>query len=139
MSGLAKVPVKYDDAPLLLPARVADARSGPVGRLPLVALTDRVRLGAVPVQPEQKRLMSAFVSCPVTAAVNVYPPQVVVFMPTPKVLRVVFCWSILAAFNRVTSPGLVVTSTLVGIPVWKSLCVVSVMHPLLADVFSEKS
>ena len=52
---------------------VAEARSAPVGSPPLVARRlDSVRLGGVgPVQPVQKRLMSALVKVPVTDGVNV--------------------------------------------------------------------
>ena len=64
--------------------------SAPVGRLPLVARSESVRFGIVPVQPLQNRLMSTWVSRPVRPAVNVWPPHVVVVMPTPLMLRVVF-------------------------------------------------
>ena len=70
---------------------VAEARSAPVGRPPLVARSERVRLGVVPVQPLQNRLMSVRVSWPVTAGVNVCPPHVVIVIPTPLLLRVLFC------------------------------------------------
>jgi hypothetical protein len=56
-----------------------------------VARTLRVRLGVVPVQPLQKRWMSAFTRDPLTEGVNVCPPQVVVLTPTPEVPTVVFC------------------------------------------------
>jgi hypothetical protein len=36
----------------------------------------------------------------------------------------------LAAFDRMTLPGLVVRSTFVGTPVWKAACVVSVRQAL---------
>jgi hypothetical protein len=63
--------VWYPEAPLLKPVIVAEARSAPVGKLPLVALSESVRFGVVPVHPEQNRLMSALVNWPVTPAVNV--------------------------------------------------------------------
>ena len=77
--------------PLPNPAIVVDAMSAPVGRPPLVALSESVRLGVVPVQPLQNRLRSTRVIWPVTAGVNICPPQVVIVIPTPLVLRVVFC------------------------------------------------
>jgi hypothetical protein len=39
---------------------------------------------------------------------------------------------------RMTSPGLVVRSTFVGIPVWKSACVVSVIHAFVGAELREK-
>jgi hypothetical protein len=69
---------------------VALARSGPVGNPPLVALTDSVRFGVVPVQPLQKRLMSALTSCPERPALNVCPSHVVDVKPKPLVPRLVF-------------------------------------------------
>ena len=69
---------------------VAVARSGPVGNPPLVAWSDRVRFGVVPVQLKQKRLTSALVRFPDRLGVNVWPPHVVVVIPTPEVLSVSF-------------------------------------------------
>src|SRR5581483_11585529 len=116
---------------------VAVARSAPVGRPPLVARTLSVKFGVVPVQPEQKRLMSTFVSKPVTDGVNVCPAHVVVVMPTPLLPRVVFCWSRLG-FASTTSPGLALRSTLLGTPAWKSVCDVSVRQAPLGAVDSAK-
>ena len=59
------------------------ARSAPVGKPAAVARTDRVRLGVVPVQPLQKRPMSALNNNPLTEGVKLWPPQVVAVMPTP--------------------------------------------------------
>ncbi len=58
--------------------------SEPVGRPPLVALTERVRSGAVPVQPKQNRFMSARSNVPVIPAVKVCPHHVVVFNVLPE-------------------------------------------------------
>src|SRR5579859_3993666 len=112
--------------------------SAPVGRPALVARTESVRFGVVPVHPLQKRLISARVSRPVTEGVNVWPPHVVIVIPTPLVPRVVFCWSILGALVRITSPGLLVRSQLVKTPARKSACEVSVMQPLVGASINEK-
>jgi hypothetical protein len=58
--------------------------------------------------------------------------------PKPLVVVLVFCWSMLGAFSRMTSPGLVIRSTFVATPIWKSFCVVSVRQPLVAAAVSEK-
>jgi hypothetical protein len=44
----------------------------------------------------------------------------------------VVIWSIASGLASFTLPGVVVRSTLVAAPAWKSACVVSVMHALLA-------
>src|SRR5258708_8711445 len=108
---------------------VAAAMSAPVGRPPLVARMLRVRFGAVPVQPLQNRLTSTLVSWPVTAGVKLWPPQEVVVMPTPLLLSVAFCWSTVAAFSRMTSPGLVVRSTLGVTPLWNTSTLLPSPHP----------
>src|SRR5436305_4799066 len=84
-SGLAKFAVKKPPAPLLKPVMVAVARSGPVGTagLPAVARIETVRLGVVPAHPLQNRSRSARVSCPLTAAVKVWPAQPVELKAKP--------------------------------------------------------
>src|SRR5438046_2073295 len=76
--------------PLLKAGIVAVARSPPVGSPPEVARIETAMLDVVPVQPEQNRLMSAFVRVPFTAGVNVWPPHTVVVIPTPKFPSVSF-------------------------------------------------
>ena len=73
-----------------------------------------------------------------TPDVNVWPAQLVDVKPKPLVVTVVFCWSTVGTLSSVTSPGLVVRSTFVPTPVWKSACVVSVGQALAAAVASEK-
>ena len=97
-----------------------------------------MRLGAVPVQPLQNRLRSALVNVPVTAGRKPWANQLVAVKPKPDVLRVVFCWSRFAGFVSTTSPALLVKSVLVGTPVWKSDCDVSVRHELAEAVPSVK-
>src|SRR3954471_2211365 len=118
---------------------VALARSAPVGNPPLVARMDTARFGVVPVQLLQNRSRSTRVRLPLTPAVNVWPAQLVALIPKPLFVTVVFCWSILAAFSRVTSPGLLLKSQFVATPLWKSGCVVSVMQPFDAATVSTKS
>ena len=77
-TGVLNVPLKYEAVPLEFPTRVADARSEPVGRPPLVARIESVRLGAVPLQPLQTRLTSALTQLPLVDGVKVCPNQVVV-------------------------------------------------------------
>ena len=125
-------------APLVLVVIVADAKSAPVGKLALVARTETVTVGAAPEHTEQKRFTSACTNCPVTAGIKVWPDQAVVEMPLPLVPRVVFCWSRFGVFTSVTLPALVVKSTFVGMPVWKSSVVVSVRQALAGAVASEK-
>ena len=62
VGGLLKLAVWKPAAPLLNPVMVADARSAPVGRPPVVARRESVRFGVVPVHPLQNKLMSARVS-----------------------------------------------------------------------------
>src|SRR5437016_2173105 len=95
---------------------VALARSAPVGSPPLVLRMDTVRLGVVPVQLEQKSWTSTVVSRPVAAGIKVCPSQLVVLTDVPVVVPAVFDWSILGVFWRMTSPGLVVRSTLLVMP-----------------------
>src|SRR6266571_3483136 len=132
------VPVYHWAAPLLKPGIVAVARSLPVGSPPEVARTDSVRSGVVPVHPEQKRLMSAFVRTPLTAGVKVWPPYVVVVMPLPKLPSVSFFWSIGVRSGSWMFPGLETKSQLVGTPRWNAFCVLSVKHPLWAAALSVK-
>ena len=75
---------KSPPAPLLNPVMVAVAKSGPVGTgvAPTVARMETVMSGVVPVQPLQKRPMSALNSSPLTEDVKLCPPQVVAVMPT---------------------------------------------------------
>src|SRR5436305_6019072 len=117
---------------------VAVARSAPVGRPPLVLRIESVRFGVVPVHPEQKSWTSTFTSWPVTAGIKVCPPQLAVPKLVPVVVPAVFDWSRFGAFTRRTSPGLVVRSTLVATPVWKSAWVVSTGQALVGAVPSEK-
>jgi hypothetical protein len=71
---------------------------------------------------------------------KVCPPQEVVPKLVPVVVPAVFDWSMLGAFDKVTSPGLAARSQFVtGLAVWKSACVVSVKQPLAADAVSAKS
>src|SRR5689334_6963060 len=123
VAGLAKFAVKLPPAPLQKPAMVAVARSAPVGRLPEALRIETVMFGIVTdEQLRLNRLRSTRVSCPVTAGVKVYASHVVFLNPAPCVPSVLFCWSIVSAFNSVRSPGVVLGSTLDNRPVWKSLC-----------------
>src|SRR5205809_275485 len=96
---------------------VAVVRSAPVGRPALVLRIETVMLGVVPVQPLQKSWTSAFTSVPVTPGIKVCPPQLGVPKPVPVVVPAVFDWSTVGAFDRVTSPELVVRSRLIDTPV----------------------
>jgi len=93
------------------------ARSGPVGRLPLVARSDSMRFGNVPEQVKQNTLTSARANGPVRPAVNVWPPQFAVSMPLPLLLRPVFCWSSTGGLRRMTASGVLARSVFVGTPV----------------------
>src|SRR5438105_3866337 len=126
LTGDENVAVYQLAAPLLKPGMVAEARSLPVGTPPDVARSESVKLGVVPVQPEQKRLMSAFVNAPFTAGVNVWPPQTVVLIPTPKLPSVSFFWSTTVWLVKRTFPGLATRSQLLATPRWKAVCVLSV-------------
>src|SRR4051794_20030815 len=117
---------------------VAVARSAPVGRPPLVLRIESVRFGVVPVHPEQKSWTSSFTRLPVTAGIKVCPPQLVVEKLVPVVVPAVFDWSRVGAFDRVALPGLAARSRFVGVPAWKSSCVVSVGHALAGALASEK-
>src|SRR5436305_10204419 len=113
---------------------VAVARSAPVGRPALVFRIESVRLGVVPVHPEQKSWTSSRTSLPVTAGVKVCPPQLVVAKPVPVVVPAVFDWSMKGAFVSVTSPGLVLRSRFDDTPVWKSAWVESLGQALAGAV-----
>src|SRR5260370_40386085 len=104
------------------PVMVVDARSAPVGTagVALVALIETVIFGVVPLQPLQNSSTSALVSLPVTAGVKVWPAQLVLLKPNPLFVTVVFCWSILAPLKRMTSPGRLSRSQLVGTTRWKA-------------------
>ncbi len=117
---------------------MALARSAPLGKPAEVARRDSVRLGVVPVQPEQNRLISARTSWLLSVGVNVWPPQVVVVITTPLVPSEVFCWSSAALLSRVTLPGVVVRSRLTKTPAWKSDCVVSTRQALAGAADKEK-
>src|SRR3954462_13811620 len=91
VSGVAKFAVKNPPAPVEKPGMVAVARSAPVGRPPLVARMETARFGVVPVQPLQNRSRSTLVRLPLTPAVNVWPAQLVAFMPKPLLVTTVFC------------------------------------------------
>src|SRR6185369_3262696 len=88
------------------------------GTPPLVVRTSPIRLGSVPEQVAQKMTTSRRVSCPVTLGVKVWPGKLVVVKPTPLVLASSTFRSIAGAFTKVTLPGLVVKSQLVGTPSW---------------------
>src|SRR5947209_15256142 len=94
--------------------------------------------GGVPVQVKQNRSTSTFVAWPVMLGVNVWPNQDTLLKAAPLVDTFVFCWSMAGKSNRMTLPGLAVRLVLVGMPAWKSACVVSVRHALAAAVPSEK-
>ena len=69
---------------------------------------------------------------------KVCPPQLAVPKLVPVVVPAVFDWSIVGAFDRVTSPALVVRSTPVPTPRWKSVNVVSTEQALRSAVASAK-
>src|SRR6185295_1825922 len=140
VAGVAKLTVYHCEKPGLKPGSVTDAMSGAMGTPPLVARRLTVRFGVVPVQPEQKSLRSTRTRGPLTEGVIVCPSQVVVVVPTPLLPRVVFCWLRFSTWSTsLTSFGLVVRSTLLGTPVWKSAWVVSVRHALRGALSSAKS
>ncbi len=141
MAGAPKVAVNVTLAPLekAEPGIVAVERSAPVGRPALVLRTDNVRLGGVAPQPLQKSWTSPLASVPVTAGMKVWPHQLGVPKPVPVLVPAVFDWSTAGALLSVTSPGLVFRSTVaLGTPVWKSVCVVSVMQALGGAAVKEK-
>ena len=131
--GDPKVAVYKTLAPLakVEPGIVVLARSAPVGRPALVFRTDSVRFGGVAPQPLQKSWTSALARVPLTAGIKLWPVQLGVPKPVPVVVPAVFAWSTAGAFERVTSPGLVLISRLlVKTPSWNSALVVSVGHAL---------
>ena len=139
VTGDAKLAVKKPPPPLQKPAIVAVARSAPVGNLPAALRIDTVRFGIVTApQFKLKKLISARTTGPVIADVNVCASHVAVLKPAPWLPRVVFCWSMTGGLASLTSPGLTMTFTFVGTPVWKSACVVSVGHPLAGGAESER-
>src|SRR6266567_1184643 len=91
VGGVLKFAAKKPPEPLEKPGIVAVARSAPVGKSPLVALTDTVIFGVVPVHPLQNRSTSALVSWPVTPAVKVWPNQLVEVNPKPLLVTERFC------------------------------------------------
>src|SRR4051812_14977964 len=115
---------------------VAVAMSGPVGRPPDVARIESVSAGGPPTTAvhavglaAQKRLISTFVSVPVTEGTNVCPAHAVVLMMLPVLLRFVFTWSSVG-LTSCSEPGVVVRSRFVEAPSEKSTCDVSVEHAL---------
>jgi hypothetical protein len=138
LSGVASVAVRKPELPSENPVTVPDARSAPVGSPPDVARSESVRSGVVPLQPEQNRLTSTCVSGPLTDGVKVWPPQLVVVIPTPLVPSVSVLWLIgVWSINR-TFPGLAVRSQSDGTPRWKASCVLSVKQPLIGEASSVK-
>lgn len=125
-------------APLVLNATVPEARSAPVGRLPVALLIATTRFGGVPLQPEQNRSTPTLIALPVTLGVKVWPNHAVLLKAAPLVVRVVFCWSTGDGLDSVTSPGLVFRSKLVATPVKKSDCVVSVRQAESGASVNEK-
>src|SRR5947199_2870550 len=121
------------------PGMVALTRSAPVGRPPLVARIDSVRLGGVAPHPLQKSWTSALVTGPVTPETNVWPVQAGVPKPVPVAVPAEFDWSTTVTSLSTTFPGLATRSVLDGTPVWKSAWVVSARHALVGAVVSEKS
>src|SRR6185436_14048860 len=99
------------------PGIVDDARSAPVGKPPLVALTESVRFGVVPVQEEQIKLMSTLLRAPLIPGVKVCPPQVVMLRVPVPLPVLVFCRSRVMGLSRTISSTLVLSSTFVGTPV----------------------
>ena len=62
VGGETKFAAKNAPAPFEKPGIVVIARSGPVGKSPLVALIETLRFGVVPVQAEQNKKRSARVN-----------------------------------------------------------------------------
>ena len=93
----------------------------------------------MPVQPLQKRSRSTLVSLPVTAGVNVWPAQLVAG-ETEAVGGHRQCSAGRRRPHSTASRrrGCSVRSQLVGTPVWKSACVVSVRQPLGGAALSAK-
>src|SRR4051812_5062433 len=119
---------------------VAVARSAPVGTagLPVVARSETVTLGVVPVQPGQKRSTSMWVTGPVGPGVKVCPAHVVELKAKPLLVTVVFASTLLFAASC-TLPGSPVRSQPFGVPVWKSAWASSVKQPLVGAAASVKS
>src|SRR5947199_10769655 len=84
------------------PGMVALTRSAPVGRPPLVARIDSVRLGGVAPHPLQKSWTSTLVTRPVTPETNVWPVQAGVPKPVPVLVPAVFCWSMAVMSSSLT-------------------------------------
>src|SRR4051812_27770700 len=77
VTGEAKLAVYVAAEPLEKPVIVPVARSGPVGRPALVARSDTVMLGVVPVHALQNRLASTWVTGPESVGMKVWPDQLV--------------------------------------------------------------
>ena len=141
VGGVGKVAVRKPPEPLEVPGieTVARRPGAVIKILPLlVDLTSTMMLGFAPEHPEQKISMSSFCSLPVTGGVNVLPAKEVLLKPKPFVVKFVVCWSTTTGAARMTLFALVVRSVLVGTPVWKSACVVSVTHPPVEAAVSAK-
>jgi len=143
--GVLKVNAKKNPPPSEVPGEVALASKAPAvmfgTRLPpdvVVVLTSAMMFGFVPEQVAQKMYTSSFGSVPVTVGLNVWPSKAVEVKPKPAVLLSETETFRNGASSRMTLPGLVVRSVFAGTPSWKSAWVVSVRHPLLAAVVSEK-
>src|SRR6185503_16652822 len=116
--------------PLLKAGIVVVASAAPVGRPPLVALTLTISEVTVPVQPLQNNSTSSLVSVPLTVGMNVCPHQAVVDMAFPELLESTTVKSTCSppTWPSFTSPGLLLMSTLLPVPVEKSPKVVSVVQ-----------